>query len=79
MPVHWMGWEQMGGWGIGFGFLFILVALGAITLILGRHSGSSDPALGETIQSPEETLKSRYAKGEIGRDEYLRKLEDIRK
>ena len=61
------------GWfGPGFGWLFMLlfwalVIAGVVVLI--RWLGSSTVQHGET---PLETLKARYARGEIGKEEYER-------
>jgi putative membrane protein len=69
------------GWGMtGFGMLFswvlgilLLVALG---LWIGRLGSRRGPGAGE---SPEATLKRRYARGEITRDQYQQMLEDLRR
>jgi len=34
---------------------------------------------GTGAESPERIVKRRYARGEIGREEYLRRLEDLRR
>jgi putative membrane protein len=53
--------------------LVILVVL--VRLAVGATGG----AMARTDETPEQILKRRYAKGEIERDEYQRRLEDLRK
>lgn len=70
----WGGTEHMVGmwlwWAIGIGVIV------AIVWLLARTSSSTG---GNAGQSAEEILKRRYAKGEIDKDEYNRRLEDLRK
>jgi putative membrane protein len=56
-------------WLIGIGFFLILSWL----LISAFNRGP------ETIRSPEETLRRRYAAGEIDTEEYEHRLEELRK
>jgi putative membrane protein len=69
--------EMMSGWyGMGFtGFLLMtLVLFAAIALIVfavrdtARRPESSSS--GSVRESPSDVLKARYARGEIGREEY---------
>ena len=64
-----MGW-MMTGWSI----FWTLIVLGAMWLVL--RSGTLVP--GQT-DSPETVLKRRYAHGDIDREEYERRLNDLRK
>jgi len=72
-----MHWDY--GWGMGFGWIFMilfwaLVIMGIVFLIK-LVSG------GEKAEKKEETaldiLKKRYAKGEIGREEFEDKKKDL--
>jgi uncharacterized membrane protein len=70
-----MPWEY--GWHMGWmmtwwSLVWALILLGMIWIVL-RKSTAGD---GDT---PEAVLKSRYAHGEIGHDEYERRLHDLRK
>jgi putative membrane protein len=68
-------WNMMGaGWGSPFGDLLWVLVVTGVALILWRYlrpeiSAASGPAV----------LDARYARGEIGRDEYLQKKSDISK
>jgi putative membrane protein len=65
-----MGWWMIVWWVVGIVVLVLLVRLVASSL------GGPAPRGDET---PEQILKRRYAKGEIDREEYLRRLEDLRR
>ncbi len=71
------------GWGLGMGFgmisvvlFWVLVILGIVILVKWITAGS--PGAG---QAPAKTaldiLKERYARGEIGREEFEQKKRDI--
>ena len=68
--MGWMGWWMVVWWVVGIVVLVLLVRLVAGSL------GGSAPRGDET---PEQILKRRYAKGEIEREEYQRRLEDLRR
>lgn len=64
---------------MGFGFIWILVIIGVIALVLGWRPGgrlNSQPT-----RQPQATaldiLKERYARGEIGRDEFEAMRKDL--
>jgi putative membrane protein len=68
---------EFGWYGPGFGWLFmllfwVLVIAGVVALI--KWLGSSSSPRGET---PLEILKARYARGEIGKDEYERMRREL--
>jgi len=65
-----MGWMWL--WWIGG-----LVALLLVVWVVARAAGTAGPARSE--ESPETVLKRRYARGEIDRDEYERRLNDLRR
>ena len=67
-----MGW-MMTGWSI----FWMLIVLGAIWVIL--RGGSFVPGQPGQTDSPETVLKRRYALGDISREEYERRLNDLRK
>jgi len=73
------GWS--GGWGMGFMGLFwilvIVLVVAAVWRLLPRGGASrSVPPAGDEA---EELLRRRYAKGELDREEYQQKLEDLRR
>lgn len=65
-----MGWWMVLSWAVGVVVLVLLVRL--VTGAAGGVSPRSD-------ETPEQILKRRYAKGEIERDEYQRRLDDLRR
>lgn len=80
------GWGMMGGYGYGGLFwlghmiiwLIILAALviGVMWLVRNMSSGAN-PSLGQHRSPGLDALEERYARGEIGREEYLQKRRDI--
>lgn len=75
---HMRGW----GWGMaGLGLLMMLAVIGLVVwlvVFLARStgpSGSTTPA--QDAPAARELLDERYARGEIGREEYLRMREDL--
>jgi putative membrane protein len=79
MMSTWAGW---GGFGMGTGWLFMILVWGVIIFaflaalkwLISADSGGS--ALGSN--SALEILKQRYARGEIGSDEYEKKRRELR-
>jgi putative membrane protein len=74
-------WSEFGWFGMGFGWVFMILFWGVILLgiaalvrwlVAGR---SADP--GTERKTAIEMLRERYARGEIGRDEYEQKLRDL--
>lgn len=57
-------------------WLFGIVLLGAVIWAVARAAGSSRESREE---SPETILKRRYARGEVDRGEYERRLTDLRR
>jgi putative membrane protein len=74
-------WSDFGWFGMGFGWLFMIVFWGLVLLgiaalvrwLFVRPSGNS----GTERKTAVELLRERYARGEIGRDEYEQKLRDL--
>jgi putative membrane protein len=62
---------MMLGWLFGILLLFFLI------WAIARVTGS--PRVGPREESPEAILKRRYARGEVDREEYERRLSDLRK
>lgn len=65
-----MGWMWLG-------LVLALIVLLVFVSVIARAAGSSMLPRGE--DPPEAILKRRYARGEIDRDEYDRRLSDLRK
>ena len=70
-----MGYGYAGGWMMALNGLFwlVLLALGVVFVwrLTGRRSGT------EARPSGLDLLQERYARGEIQRDEYLQKRQDL--
>ena len=62
---------------MGVWWLLGLVVVILIVWAVVRAAGS--PEIGRGEQSPEAILKRRYARGEVDREEYERRLTDLRK
>jgi putative membrane protein len=56
--------------------VFWLAVLILLVWVVARGAGSQSWRIDET---PEQILKRRYARGEIEREEYERRLSDLRK
>jgi len=74
-------WNGFGGWGMGLGFIFMLlfwglVILGIAALIRWLMTQSS-PSRSSRDKSPLEIVQERYARGEIDREEYEQKMRDL--
>jgi putative membrane protein len=65
-------------WHMGWMWIFWVVVIVLIVLLVRPRSIVTGPR-DESNLSAEEILKRRYARGEIGKEEYERKLEDLRK
>jgi putative membrane protein len=68
--MGWMGWWMGVWWVVGIVVLVLLVRFVA---------GTPGGAVPRNDDTPEQILKRRYAKGEIEREEYQRRLEDLRR
>lgn len=67
------GWHVGGMW---LWWLLIIVAIGALIWVVAAYARRGNGGSGE---SPEQTLKQRFARGEIDRDQYDRMLTDLRR
>ena len=65
-----MGWWMVLWWGFG------LVVLALFVWLIAKTAGGSSMRGDDT---PEQILKRRYARGEINRDEYQERLNDVRR
>lgn len=77
----WGGYGYDWGWGMGFGMIsmvlfWVLVILGIVILV--RWIAAGTPGVGHPqAKTALDILKERYARGEIGRDEFEQKKRDI--
>ena len=75
-------WHDMtGGWGMGLGWIFMilvwgLIILGIVALIKWLMTQTSREQ-GTRNKTAMEILQERYARGEIGREEYEQKRRDL--
>ena len=71
-------WPYMGvmGWWMALWWILGLAVLILLVWVVARAAGGSG---GRADESPEQILKRRYARGEIEREEYDRRLTDIRR
>jgi putative membrane protein len=73
-------WNMMGGWGGGFNMIvwpliIVVLVVGVIWFMRSpSYSGAGRP---ERRSSGLDILKERYARGEITRDEFLQKKQEI--
>lgn len=73
---------MMNGYGGAMGWMWVwwIVALAVLVFLvwaIAKSAGATGSERGE--DSPEAILKRRYARGEIDRNEYEHKLNDLRK
>ncbi len=71
--MHWDGW-----WHFGWMWVFWILLIVALVLLIrwAVTAGRNSRPPGE---SPEVILKQRYARGEIDKEEYERRLADLRR
>lgn len=69
------GWS-MGWMGVWWIFLLVLIAVAALIVLRNAPAGRT---VGPGREAPEDVLKRRYAEGEIGDEEYEKKLRELRK
>ena len=79
------GWNHMGGgtgWGMGFGgglfmILFWVVIVAAVVMLVKWLAGGSSRIDLPRGKSALDILKERYARGEIGKEEFEQKKRDL--
>lgn len=72
-----MHWEYGGmGWMMGWWWIVWLAIIVAVVWVAAKGMSG---AAGRQEDSPEAILKRRYARGEIDREEFDRRLSDLRK
>jgi uncharacterized membrane protein len=85
--VVWSGCGPLGpGIGLGLGgdqliagAFFLLLGIAALKLVLRSERKNRALRVGGSAQSePRDILATRYVQGEIGREEYLDKIRDVR-
>ena len=75
-----MGFGMMGGFGLIGLIINIAIIVGIVILIVWavkRFTGGSANMNQLSSQSPREILQTRYARGEITRDQYQQMLSDL--
>ena len=74
-------WNGFVGWGMGFGFIFMLLFWGLIILgiaaLIRWLMTQSSPNRVSRDKTPLEIVQERYARGEIDREEYEQKKRDL--
>ena len=79
-----MGWNGMNGWGYGLMgismlLFWALVIAGAVLLVRYLGGRSPQPANTQSAhRTPEQILAERFARGDIGDDEYRQRAEVLR-
>lgn len=80
--MHWGMWSPggmgYGMWHAGGMWIFWIAVLVVVVLAIVWASRQSGARL-TPHESPEEILKKRYARGEIGREEYQERLQELRR
>jgi len=78
------GWDHMGGgagWGMGFGGIFMIlfwvVIIVAVVMLVKWLAGGSSRIDLPREKSALDILKERYARGEIGKEEFEQKKRDL--
>jgi putative membrane protein len=71
--MHWNGWFM------GWMWIFWVVVLVVVVFVIVRLLGTSSGRPKVRGEAAEEILKSRYARGEISKDDYERMLNDLRR
>ena len=77
-------WGDWGGYGMGWGMFgalhmllwWILIILGIVVLVKWLFGGTAGSARGKESQALE-ILKERYARGDIGKEEFEQKRRDL--
>ena len=78
----WGGYDYGWGWGMGFGMIsmvlfWVIVILGIVVLVRWIGTGPSGGAGQTPAKTALDILKERYARGEVGREEFEQKKRDL--
>lgn len=65
------------GWGMSFGWLIGLIILGIFIWLVVKVINQNNSSGSSNNKSALDILKERYAKGEIGKEEFEEKKKDI--
>lgn len=70
-----------GGWGMGFGWIFMILFWGVVILGIAALAKSLLGSSADSAAAPGKRalglLKERYARGEIGKEEFEQKRRDL--
>ena len=72
----WLGWG-FGGMFLGPLFMVLWLAIGVAAVVFATRWWFRTFGLGPPRRTPREILDERYARGEIDREEYQRRRDDI--
>lgn len=78
MPWHGYGYGYGWGWHLAGMFIFWIVLV-LVIILLVRWLGVPGRGPSGPHESAEEILKKRYARGEIDKEEFDRRLSDLRR
>jgi len=78
-------WEMMHDWGWGSGWMWLMPLFGmvwfalmiVVIVLLVRWLGGRNGGRSTSIRTARDILDERYARGEIDREEYLKRKNDI--
>ncbi len=63
-------------WNMGYGWIIVLVVLAILIILITSMMNRKRPDV-QKFNSPHDILKTRYAKGEISKDEFDEKRRNI--
>ena len=72
--------NDFGGWGFGFGPVYMLLFWGVIIIgivALVRWQAAGSPSSQAREKTAGDIVRERYARGEIDRQEYEQKMQDL--
>lgn len=72
--MHDYGWSHMGGMWIFWLLILVIIVVG----VWWGSRSLSGRRPSERPESPEDILKKRYARGEIDKDEYEERLQNLK-
>jgi putative membrane protein len=78
-PGDWGHMDGWGGWGMAvFGWLFMALIVVLVAWLIWTTVRGGEPRRPSSRSAALEVLDERYARGEIEREEYLQRKEDLR-